>query len=175
MPSDKHVERARAWIGHDTYLVDDLAAEFAAVEAEAFEAGQRAAAAKRLNSLEKRVESAEAALRADAECDVCDGMGECDAITTEPDVSDGERTFECDECAGSGLRDLARAHFARFPPEPRKAYTVDDSPETMARNRDAFGMREPRKAPECTCGDDAECGRVRDPFCPVHGTEARGP
>lgn len=70
--------------------------------------------------LRERLESAEAALREEAECEGCDGMGEVNQICEEPDGSEGERTFDCDECDGTGLRDRARAHFARYAEKKEK-------------------------------------------------------
>jgi hypothetical protein len=51
--------------------------------------------------------------------------------------------------------------------EEKKGYTVDDSPETMARVKERFGM-----SPPCTCPRGERIGMLGvDPNCPKHGAK----
>ncbi len=188
MTSDKHVERARACLtgidgvgvgldGVGSTDVRSLAAEFAAVEAEAIEVGRRTgvaaaallcakrAAASRLS--DTRVESqtcADAHYRrramGDSTPDLC---SDCEHDYTPAKCHYGsaaarrldslEKRVESAEAALRAFATYkgtpAADHFIRFPPKP-----------ACSCRHARYGITE---------------RATIDPQCPVHGTEARGP
>jgi chromosome segregation ATPase len=105
-------------------------------------------------------ESREAIVAANLELEDSVGLQRKLATAVEALELSAEGCENCYEHAQNAL-------FAIRAQEEKKGYTVDDSPETMARVKERFGM-----SPPCTCPRGERIGMLGvDPNCPKHGAK----